>query len=763
MDNLITIWHDQVAADSFCNIKELVVEFCENVLHVFNSDMPKRFKNLTDVHISDCASLEEVFEVAVQGQNSNVEVHVVTTTYLSKMYLVRLPRLKNVWNKDYPNICSFQNLRQIYAEGCESLKSFFPVASVTTSLRQLEDLQIINCGIEEIVARGGEEATPRFVFPRMTTLNLGGLTKLKWFYPGVHTSKWPSLKNMRVDGCQKVEIFASDYKSLQEGLEESRQSKISSDQPLFLVDQDQVTFPSLEILIISHMDDMKVIWNTQFAADSFCRLQMMRVEACANLNSIFPFKMFNVFQSLELVNIVGCSSLEQVFDLQGPSFHETSDVIVTQLKHLYLSNLPKLKNISNKDPRNILSFQNLHDVRANGCESMECLFPASMARTLTKLESLEVIDCGVEAIAEKKEAEGKLVFPKLTSLALGALPKLKWIFPGVHNLEWPVLKELNVWRCDQVSIFASKSSCFQETSQQCLLESSIQHPLFLVEEDTFPKLEVLKSDIHHTTWCDQFLVESFCKLKVLVVKCNHDTSAISPSNLLTRLQNLEKLFVSCNYWQEIFPYEEIIGRGKHARILPQLKELRVSKAHMLTQYLWKEDVQESLVFCKELEVLAVSECHKLKSLVSSSVCFQNLKELEILNCKGLINLITYRTAKSLVQLRKMSVSSCEEITEIVARGDDEAKVVITFSKLTCLKFDCLPSFTSFCSGSYSIMFPYLKEVIVGGCPGMKTFCHGVLSTPRLESVQATREEKSYNHWMQDLNTTIHWLWEDKLI
>ncbi|KAG6625218.1 hypothetical protein CIPAW_16G081300 [Carya illinoinensis] len=763
MDNLITIWHDQVAADSFCNIKELVVEFCENVLHVFNSDMPKRFKNLTDVHISDCASLEEVFEVAVQEQNSNVEVHVVTTTYLSKMYLVRLPRLKNVWNKDYPNICSFQNLHQIYAEGCESLKSFFPAASVTTSLRQLEDLQIVNCGIEEIVARGGEEATPRFVFPRMTTLNLGGLTKLKWFYPGVHTSKWPSLKNMRVDGCQKVEIFASDYKSLQEGLEESRQSKISSDQPLFLVDQDQVTFPSLEILIISHMDDMKVIWNTQFAADSFCRLQMMRVEACANLNSIFLFKMFKVFQSLELVNVVGCSSLEQVFDLQGPSFHETSDVIVTQLKHLYLSDLPKLKNISNKDPCDILSFQNLHDVRANGCESMECLFPASMARTLTKLESLEVIDCGVEAIAEKKEAEGKLVFPKLTSLALGALPKLKWIFPEVHNLEWPVLKELNVWRCDQVSIFASKSSCFQETSQQCLLESSIQHPLFLVEEDTFPKLEVLKSDIHHTTWCDQFLVESFCKLKVLAVKCNHDTSAISPSNLLKRLQNLEKLFVSCNYWQEIFPYEEIIGRGKHARILPQLKELRVSKAHMLTQYLWKEDVQESLVFCKELEVLAVSECHKLKSLVSSSVCFQNLKELEILNCKGLINLITYPTAKSLVQLRKMSVSSCEEITEIVARGDDEAKVVITFSKLTCLKFDCLPSFTSFCSGSYSIMFPYLKEVIVGGCPGMKTFCHGVLSTPRLESVQATREEKSHNHWMQDLNTTIHWLWEDKLI
>ncbi|KAG6701567.1 hypothetical protein I3842_08G171700 [Carya illinoinensis] len=567
MDNLITIWHDQVTADSFCNIQLLEVTFCE------------------------------------------------------------------------------------------SLKSFLPTISVATSLTQLEILKICNCGIEEIVARGrDQEATPRFVFPCMTILHLEGLAKLKWFYPGVHTSKWPLLKVIWVGGCQKIEIFASEYMSFQEALEESRQSKISSDRPLFLVDQDQ----------------------------------NMSVESCANLNSIFPFQTFKVFQSLELLNVVRCSSLKQVFDLQGPSFQETNVITVTQLKHLYLDHLPKLKHISNKDPRDILSFQNLHHVRAIGCESMECLFPASMARTLTELESLVVMDCGVEVIVDEEEAEGRLVFPKLTSLALEALRKLK------------------AWGCDQVSIFASKFSRFQETSQQCLLESSIQHPLFLVEE------------------------------------------------------NLEKLVVSCYDWHEIFPFEEFIGPGNHAMLLPQLKELRVSKARMLT-HLWKEDIQESLVFHKVLEILAVSECHKLKSLVPSSICFHNLTDLEILSCNGLINLTTYPTAKSLVQLRKMSVSSCEGIIEIVAKRDDQAKVVITFSKLTCLKFDCLPNFTSFCSGSYSIMFPYLEEVFVGECPVMKTFSHGVLSTPKLKGVQATRGEKSHTDWKNNLNNTIHSLWKNKQV
>ncbi|KAG7968610.1 hypothetical protein I3843_08G163600 [Carya illinoinensis] len=745
-------FYKEVYASKWPMLKNMWIEGCEKV----------------EIFASRLVSFQETVEewrskMSIQQSLFLVDDDEIAFPSLETLTISHMDNLITIWH-DQVTADSFCNIQLLEVTFCESLKSLFPAVLVATSLTQLKILKICNCGIEEIVTRGGDqEETPRFVFPRMSILHLDGLEKLKWFYPGVHTSEWPLLKVIWVGGCQKIEIFASEYMSFQEALEKSRQSNISSHQPLFLVDQDQVAFPSLEILIITHMDDMKVIWNTQFVEGSFCKLQNMGVEYCANLNSIFPFHMFKVFQSLELLNVVHCSSLKQVFDLQGPSFQETNVITVTQLKHLYLDHLPKLKHISNKDPRDILSFQNLRRVRVIGCESMECLFPASMARTLTELESLVVLGCGVEVIVDMEEAEGRLVFPKLTFLALEALRKLKWISPGAHNLELPVLKELRAWGCDQVSIFASKFSRFQEISQQCLLESSIQHPLFLVEEGTFPKLEVLSSDLHDmTTWHDQLFIES-CNLKVLEVQCNHDTSAIFPSNLLKSLQNLEKLVVSCNDWHEIFPFEEFIGPGNHAMLLPQLKELRVSKARMLT-HLWKEDIQESLVFHKVLEILAVSECHKLKSLVPSSVCFHNLTDLEILSCNGLIHLITYPTAKSLVQLRKMSVSSCEGITEIMAKGNDQAKVVITFSKLTCLKFDCLPNFTSFCSESYSIMFPYLEEVFVGECPVMKTFSHGVLSTPKLKGVQATtRGEKSHTDWKNNLNSTIHSLWKNKQV
>jgi hypothetical protein len=239
--------------------------------------------------------------------------------------------------------------------------------------------------------------------------------------------------------------------------------------------------------------------------------------------------------------------------------------------------------------------------------------------------------------------------------------------------------------------------------------------------------------------------------------------------------------------EEVFPYEEALGPEEHARILPKLRELNLIGLPMLT-HLWKEDTQPCQVL-HNLEKLEVTECGKLKNLVPSSVSFQNLSELEISKCHRLINLVTSATAKTLVQLKKMSLSDCESITEIVTREGGEAndQVIITFSKLTYLKLDCLPRLINFCSGSYYLEFPSLENVIVRQCQEMKIFSYGDLSTPKLQRVQVTDENEDKDededatdedewhwkedewhrkedewHWKDDLNSTIQWFWEGKL-
>ncbi|KAG7970239.1 hypothetical protein I3843_07G072400 [Carya illinoinensis] len=459
MDYLKIIWQNQFAADSFCKLRFLKVEFCEQLVNVFQSDMLTRFGSLETLIMANCGALQEVFDL--QGQNSK-EMQAETFSHLKEMYLFRLPKLRSVWKKNGGNLSSFQDLKVIHAKECETLESFIP-ESIAMSLSQLEDLRIIKCGVKEMIAEeGARAAVPRFVFPKVTRLNLQSLVELKWFYPGLHTSEWPLLKYMRVHRCQKVHIFASEYTSFQALQERQHGSNIQ--QPLFLVEEVKALTTPLRY--------------------SFRNLQTLRIRFCEDLLHVFQSNMLRRFRSLEAVHINDCGSLQEVIELQGKNDTETHVVTVTQLKELYLIRLPKLKHIWNEDFQGILSFENLQTVFVIRCGNLKSLFPASVARTLLQLKKLSIDSCGVEAIVERgREAVSRLVFPKVTYLKLKALPNLKWFSSGLHTSEWPLLTELDVSKCYQVEIFSSKFWSFQETVQQTHLKTPYsRQPLFVVEE-----------------------------------------------------------------------------------------------------------------------------------------------------------------------------------------------------------------------------------------------------------------------------------------
>ena len=233
------------------------------------------------------------------------------------------------------------------------------------------------------------------------------------------------------------------------------------------------------------MENLKIIWHDQLAEDSFFKLQSLFVQYCENLVNIFESNMLARFQSLETLEVSYCGSLQEVFELQRHNVRESYIVTAIPLKRLMLCRLPKMKHIWNKDPQGIFSFQNLQKISVWECESLQSLFPASVARCLMQLEDLRIADCGVEEIISREEiakAAARFVFPKVTLLVLCKLPKLKWFCRGVHTSKWPLLKELEVSKCDQIEIFASKILNFQETIEQSQQETSIQQPLFLVEE-----------------------------------------------------------------------------------------------------------------------------------------------------------------------------------------------------------------------------------------------------------------------------------------
>ena len=234
------------------------------------------------------------------------------------------------------------------------------------------------------------------------------------------------------------------------------------------------------------MENLKIIWHNQIAEDSFLKLQNLTVQYCGNLMNIFQSNMLTRFQSLQKLFVDNCGSLQEIFELQEQDVRETHAVTAIPLKDLHLYRLPKMTHVWNKDPQGIFNFHYLQKIYVVKCESLKTLFPASLAGFLVQLEDLQLFDCGVEEIVAHEDgaevAARLIMFPRVTLLILGKLPKLKWFYQGVHTSVWPLSKHLEMYRCPQIEIFASKNLSSQETVEQSQLETSIQHPLFLVEE-----------------------------------------------------------------------------------------------------------------------------------------------------------------------------------------------------------------------------------------------------------------------------------------
>ncbi|KAG2694246.1 hypothetical protein I3760_08G133100 [Carya illinoinensis] len=246
-------------------LKEMEIERCEEV----------------EIFASRLVSFEETVEERQSTEMSIKQplfyVDEVAFPSLKRLFMINLPKIKHVWSEYPKTVFNFQNLQEIRAKRCESLKSFFPT-SIVSCLEQLKTLWIEDCGVEAIVAGGGGEPVAQaLVFPRVTNLELTNLKRLKWFYKGVHVSKWPILEKMWIEGCEKVEIFASGLKSFQETIEK-RQPGMSIEQPLFLVDEQ--SFSSLKRLIIRYMDKLEIIWQwqDQVAEISFSNIQDMQVD-----------------------------------------------------------------------------------------------------------------------------------------------------------------------------------------------------------------------------------------------------------------------------------------------------------------------------------------------------------------------------------------------------------------------------------------------------------------------------------------------------
>ncbi|KAK8508819.1 hypothetical protein V6N12_034921 [Hibiscus sabdariffa] len=724
------------------SLKTIDVEECNSLKYIFSVSMVLELVQLRDLKVKYCPKMEYIIK-------KGAEETAMDTVYLPKLNWIRLEScsdLKSFCMGSFTLKCP--SLETIDVEECNSLQYIFD-GCMAFDLVKLEHITVKNCPMMEyIIKKGAEEITiDTLPLPKLCRIKLESCSELKSFCMGSITLQCPSLYKIEVDYCPKMYAMASP-REVGGG-------------------------------------EMTLFFNDKV---SCANLQLLTLKGCHNLEYLFPSSLIKSFVGLSDLSLVDCENVKEVIFTDESAAEEV--ILFTKLEMLQLIRLPKLGAFCHGDNSDTLfnqkvvfpkltyltidsigkcrkiwhgeatmnSFYELTYLWVKGCEGLLNILPLYMVERLEKLETLKIWGCGsLEEIigphdddgldpteshtattqSNEHESTTRFVFPNIQHLSLAMLPKLKGFYSKLHTTEWPSLKQLLVGGCSKVEIFAGEYINFQETQAQV-------QPLFWVTQEVFPNLKelyLIRNGRMKEIWHGPLPTQYFFNLTSLMLTDSPEASVNVPNFFIHSLPNLEKLSVERASLNGLFPTKIILGdEDEHVGKLANLKELSLSELS-LTE-----------VFCN-LEILQALGCDKLKNLLPSSVSFKHLTTLQVSQCHGFRNLVTFTAAKSMVQLTRMTVTDCQMLEEIIASTTDEVTDDIFFSQLKSLELDCLPTLSRFCSGKYTLVFPSLEQVIIRRCPKIKFFTKGKLSTPMLHGLQST-EDEYVELWEGDLNVTL---------
>ncbi|WCJ24970.1 hypothetical protein M5689_006891 [Euphorbia peplus] len=646
--------------------------------------------------------------------------------------------VKNIWSNQLRDVslCT-KNLTRLIVDGCWNLDYIF-TSSMVRNLAQLEELEISNCSSLREVVAVDQELEEEILFLNLDLLKLKQLPKLERFCSG-NLIECPMLIDLWVESCPNLCTFVSN--------------SIHSDVGVTALFDEKVSFPMLEELEIRHMHKLEMIWkNESLAAGSFENLKELTVVHAKKLLQLFSTNMFiRGLRNLEEVVVENCDLMEQVFDME--ELMQVKESLVLPLTTLYIRNMQMLKHVWNRDNHKTetLSWNNLVSVGVVECPSLKSLFPASIVIDLPQLQLLYVSNCPMlhDVVDGGLETSPTFSLPKLHYLDLCELEELRSFYPGAHTLLCPVLETLSMHRCPKLAFF-SLESLMQET--QVKSTTRVQ-PLFSFTQ-IVSNLKQMSLSYKEAKMINQGHVPTqlFHRLEELGLGCFHDQSSYLPFDLLGRFKNMKKLHLKCSDFKELFPCD-LANDDQNIGILTQIRLLKLDGLSKLRR-MWNQGSNHKQVL-QNLDTLEVYGCNELLSLLPSFASFQCLQTLDVGSCNGLMNLFESKAAKSLVNLRTMSIEKCNMVTEIVAIEGEESEIAL--SKLESLKLNCLKNITCFSLANCPIKFPSLTEVIVTQCPKMKFFSKGNLYAPTLKKVYVTEESDEFR-WVGDFNSTIQQLY-----
>ncbi|RDX99964.1 Disease resistance protein, partial [Mucuna pruriens] len=711
LHNLEDISYSPLPTHSFEKLQVIEVHGCDKLKKLLLYSLAKTLSQLQKLEISDCEVIQEI--ISEEKLEDEKEFPIIM---LPKLHSLTLDRLYTLRSFSSPLIAD---------------KDDVPLFNQKVTMPDLQTLELCSINTSKI---WDDKLPLHSCIQNLTSLKIDSCGSLTNLFTSSVARALVKLQYLRIANCPKLEnIFVKEEKV-----------RIVEQIVIILV----VTFPNLETLVISDNDNLTSIWPIKLAPNSFCKLKELQIYGTKILDHVFPISVVEELQQLHVLEISRCR-IENIVEKSA-----SRDVKHVCIEKLDVSWCYRLKTLFSSS----VLFQTLDELKVDHCGGMVNIITPSIAPCIPNLRILSVSSCEMleEIFGSSNEgnAPSKITFMKLEQLELKYLTKLTSFCNGSYNFNFPSLITVSVIYCPMMVTFCHGSLT---TSRLALFNEKVAMPNLEILELSCINAQKIWDDKLPVHLYNRNL------MSLTVHDCSSLTSLFSPLvvRVLYKLQHLKIL--SCLKLVEIFVHQKvsiddnitakdlvILPIRSHAYVIfPELKTLVIKEMNHLTSIWHNQQAPNS--FCKlnkiqivgchalhhvfpivvakglqQLEVLEINTSN-IENIVengdSQDVKFNYLKKLIVSRCHKLKTILQSSVLFQTPSLRILNISSCHKLEQAFANKKEGAALgEISFTKLKELKLEDLPILANFCKENFK--FPTLREVHVIGCPNMKTFGHG---------------------------------------
>ncbi|XVE61133.1 hypothetical protein DITRI_Ditri06bG0015300 [Diplodiscus trichospermus] len=309
-------------------------------------------------------------------------------------------------------------------------------------LQKLTFLELQDCKDMECLIDTTQLQAPTPAFPTLKKLTMSKMVSLKQLCDGRPPKEFLlNLEELAIRNCTDMISAVPAVQNLSRvTIKDCGQLQVVFEME-YLLHSKQENEPQwlskLTCLELELLPELWCIWKGPTHHVRLQRLQVVKVQHCDRLTSLFSPSIAQSLVQLEEMEILHCPELKQIIS----EFEEDDDEISPNSFMQPLC-LPKLTTIKIID-----------------CSRLKYVFPMSMAEGLPQLKSLCIIDSSqLEQIfsSAKEKDEKDIVLSQFQTLVLQNLKNLRSFCPENCFIKLPSLVELKVYRCPQLTHFTGQ-------------------------------------------------------------------------------------------------------------------------------------------------------------------------------------------------------------------------------------------------------------------------------------------------------------------